>query len=221
MIRNILNLLMILCILVVMNYRYTANVIHEILGLFITLLFIIHNTLNRHWYTAITKGGMRLLCELNTVINLFLIIALLVVSATGVLISQTVFPASSLSGNLRVHQLHTLSAYMLFILISIHLGCHWNALQGKLCRCLKIDRTSFSYIFLSRIASLAIIFYGIYASFTHHIGSKLFLKHVYYAWASAPSLVGFTLDYASIMGCYVAITYYLTKLLKRQKYAES
>lgn len=215
MIRNILNLVMILCLLVVMDYRFTANAIHEILGLFIVLPFIIHNALNCHWYTAIGKGKMNLLRILTTITNLLLLVMMLLVTVTGVFISQTVFPAFSLSGNLWVHQLHSLSAYLGFILSAIHLGFHWKALWRKLCRWLRINRTNFSYILLSRIVSLLIIGYGIYASFTRHIGSKLLLKHVFNDWAAAPSLVGFVLDYLAIMGCYVAITSYLTQMLQK------
>ncbi|MCO1603752.1 hypothetical protein [Desulfosporosinus nitroreducens] len=40
MIRNILNLVMTLGLLVVMDYRFTDNAIHEILGLFIILPFV-------------------------------------------------------------------------------------------------------------------------------------------------------------------------------------
>ncbi|XFO64447.1 hypothetical protein SPSIL_005490 [Sporomusa silvacetica DSM 10669] len=206
---------MILCILVVMNYRFITNTIHEMLGLFTLLLFIMHNTLNRRWYTAISKGKMDLLRILKAFTNLLLCVMMVLVVITGVLISQTVFASLSLSDNILIHELHILFAYSGFILIAIHLGFHWNELFGKLYHLLKIDRTSSSFILLSRLASLFIISYGIYASFTRQIGSKLFLQHVVTDWAATPSLIGFIVDYAAIMGCYVAITYYLTQLVQK------
>lgn len=117
---------MILCILIVMDYRFIDNAIHEILGLFIVLLFIIHNTLNRHWYTAIGKVKLDLLRILKTITNLLFLVIMLLVAVTGVLISQTVFSSFSLSGNLWAHELHILSAYLGFILAAIHIGLHWN-----------------------------------------------------------------------------------------------
>lgn len=218
MIRNILNLVMILGILLVMDYRFTDNAIHEILGLFIVLLFIIHNILNRHWYTAIGKGKKNLLRSLTATTNLLLLVMMLLATVTGVFISQTVFPVFSLNSNLWVHQLHSLSSYLEFILSAIHLGFRWKALWTKTCSWLRINGANYSYILLSRIASLLIIGYGMYASFTRHIGSKLLLKHVSNDWATAPSLVGFVLDYLAIMGCYVAITYYLTLMLQKQNH---
>lgn len=215
MIKKTLNLVMVLCILVIMDYRFITNTIHEMLSLFTLLLFIIHNTLNRRWYMAISKGKMDLLRILKTFTNLLLLLMMVLVAVTGVLISQTIFASLSLSDNILVHELHILSAYSGFILIAIHLGFHWNELFGKLYRLLKINRTSSSFILLSRLASLFIIGYGIYASFTRQIGSKLLLQHVVTDWAATPSLIGFIVDYAAIMGCYVAIIYYLTQLVQK------
>ena len=216
MIRNALNLVMVLCLIVVMDYRFITNTIHEMLGLFTLLLLIIHNTLlKRQWYTAIGKGKMDLLRILKTITNSLLLVMMVLVAVTGLLISQTVFSSFSLSGNLLTHELHILSAYFSFILISIHLGFHWNVLSGKLRHWLRIERTDFGYILLSRTASLLTIGYGIYASFTRQIGSKLLLKHGFIDWSAEPSLVGFIFDYMSIMGCYIAITYYLTQRLQK------
>lgn len=212
---------MVLCLMVVMDYSFIENAIHEMLGLFTLLLFIIHNTLNHRWYTSIGKVKIDLRPILNTITNLLLLVLMMLVTITGVLISQTVFSSFSLNGNIWAHELHILSAYLGFILAAIHLGFHWNALLGKLCLWLKIERTNFRYILPSRLASLFIIGYGIYASFTRHIGSKLLLQHGFNDWTTGPSLVGFILDYMTIMGCYVAITYYLTHLLKKNKYKKT
>lgn len=215
MIRNTLNLAMVLCLVVVMDYRFIENAIHEMLGLFTLLLIIIHNTINRQWYTAIGKGKQDFLRTLKTITNVLLLALIVLVAVTGFLISQTVFASFSLSDSILAHQLHILSAYLGFILISIHIGFHWHELLVKLCNWLKIDRTSYRCILISRIAIAIIFSYGIYASFTRNIGSKLLLQHVVNDWAAAPSLIGFIVDYAAIMGCYIAITYYLTQLLQK------
>lgn len=215
MIRNALNLAMVLSLVVVMDYRFIENAIHEMLGLFTLLLIIIHNTINRQWYKAIGKGKLDLLHILKTIANMLLLVMMVLVAVTGFLISQTVFASFSLNDSILAHQLHILSAYLGFILIAIHLGFHWNGLWVKLCTWLKIDRTSYRCILISRIAIAIILSYGIYASFERNIGSKLLLQHVVNDWSSTPSLVGFIVDYAAIKGCYVAITYYLTKLLQK------
>lgn len=133
---------------------------------------------------------------------------------TGVLISVTAFaPLGILSGSLLVHDLHQGSAYASLILIAIHLGLHWEMLMAKLKNWLHIDGSSFGWVITSRITSIVVITYGVYASFTNHIGANLLMQHVFAGWAAEPSLWWFLLDYLAIVGCYVGITYYLFNLL--------
>jgi len=44
--RNILNLIMVILFLVMMNYRFIGNAPHEITGIVLLALFILHNGLN-------------------------------------------------------------------------------------------------------------------------------------------------------------------------------
>lgn len=215
--RNIVNFAMTLCILAVMDYRFTANAIHEILGVLVVLLIIIHNVLNRRWYITIAKGKMNLLRMLNTATNLLMLAMMLLVTVTGVLISQTVFSAVSLSGHLWIHELHTFSAYLSFILCSIHIGFHWNSLSVKLCRWLGIDAENSRTVLLGRISSLLVIGYGIHASLSRQIGAKLLFQHVFGGWGAKPPLTGFVLDYLAILGCYAVITNYMARILYKTK----
>lgn len=215
LIRNLLNLAMTVLILMVMDYSFIGNTIHEILGLLAVFLFILHNVLNRRWYLALFKGKMNLYRLLNTVVNLLLLAMMLLLSVTAVLISQTLFPMVSLNGNIVAHQLHMMAAYWCFILGSIHLGLHWEMLVGKMCFWLEIGCTSRG-IMMSRIFSILIIGYGSYVSFARHIGSKLLVQHTFSDWAPAPSMLNFFLDYLSIMGCYIGVAYYLAKRFKKK-----
>lgn len=213
LIRNLLNLAMVVLILMVMDYRFIGNTVHELLGLLAVLLFIVHNVLNRRWYLIFFKGKMDLHRLLNTVVDLLLLATMMLLIVTAVLISQTIFPAVSLNGDIVAHQLHMIAAYWCFILSSIHLGLHWEILIGKMCHWLEISCTSCD-IMVSRILSIFIIGYGSYVSFSRHIGSKVLVQHTFSDWATAPSMPSFVLDYLAIMGCYIAVTYYFMKLFK-------
>jgi hypothetical protein len=139
LIRNLLNLAMAVLVLIVMDYRFIGNTIHEILGLLATSLFIVHNAVwNRRWYLTIFKGKMNLHRLLNMVVNLLLLVMMLLLIVTAVLISQTIFSMVSFNGNIVAHQLHRMAAYWCFILVSIHLGLHWEILVGKICHRLEI-----------------------------------------------------------------------------------
>lgn len=211
--RNNLNLLMVVCLLVVMDYRFTGNAVHEVLGIFIAIMFVCHNVLNNRWYKTIGKGKLNLLRAVGLITNLLLMIIMTLVFVTGVLISQTVFPVFPSSRMLWIHELHTLSAYVGFILIAIHLGLHWNGLYERFCHWRGIDTKNLPCVLLGRSISLLIVSYGIYASYVQQIGSKLLLQHTFLGWGEA-SFLSFVVDYTAIMGLYVAATHYLMQLVK-------
>lgn len=218
LIRNTLNIAMTVLWLLIMDYRFTGNAFHEISGVVLALLFIFHNVLNRRWYELFFKGRQSLRSKLVTLVNLLLAVAMVTVFVTGVLISVTVFaPLGIRSGGLLVHDLHQGSAYASFILAAIHLGMHWEMLMAKLKNWLHIDDSSIGWIITSRIVSIAVIAYGVYASSVNHIGANLLMQHVFAGWGAEPSLWRFLLDYFAIVGCYVGITHYLLYLLRREK----
>lgn len=218
MIRNILNIVMLVLVLLIMDYRFTGNVFHEIGTVVFALLLIFHNILNWRWYQVCIKGRQSLGRVILTVFNLLLLVAMVTVFVTGVLISQTVFaPLGIGSRSLFLHDLHQGAAYASLILVAIHLGLHWEMLIAKLKNWLDIDSSSLSWSITSRIVSIAIIAYGVYASFVNNIGANLFMQHVFAGWGAKPTLWKFLFDYFSIVGCYVGFTYYLMYFFRRFK----
>ena len=213
--RNSLNLAMTGGLVAVMDYRFTGNAVHEILGVLLAALFLAHNILNRHWYKNIGKGKLNLFSSLATIVNMLLLPMMLVVTVTGVLISQTVFVEFSLSGHLWVHQLHTFSAYGSLILCGIHLGLHWKAISGKVFRTFGLDSKRTGYVLIGRTMAIFVIGYGIHASFSHQIGSKLMFEHVFGGWGTQPTMIGFLVDYPAILACYALLTQYLMRLLQK------
>lgn len=216
MIRNMLNIVMTALLLLIMDYRFTGNALHEIGGVVFALLFIFHNVLNRRWYEVFFKGGQSLRRVLMTVVNLLLVVTVVTAFVTGALISATVFaPLDIRSRSLFVHDLHQGAAFASFIFIAIHLGMHWEMLMAKLKNWLHIDASSLGWVIMSRIISIVVITFGIYASFTNNIGEKLLMQRVFIGWGEEPSLWGFLLDYFAIVGSYVGLTHFLFSFLRR------
>lgn len=216
--RNILNIVMTVLLLLIMDYRFIGNSLHEIGGVVFALLFIFHNVLNRRWYDVFFKGRQSLRRVVMTIVNLILVITMITVFVTGALISATVFaPLDIRSRSLFVHDLHQGAAFVSFILIAIHLGMHWEILMAKLKNWLHIDTSRLSWVITSRIVSIVVIIYGIYASFANDIGEKLLMQRVFMGWGEEPSLWRFLLDHFAIVGSYVGITHFLFSLLRRVK----
>lgn len=53
--RKGLNLLMTALIIVVMSYQAVGNLFHEVAGILLLILFLIHNALNWKWYKISEK----------------------------------------------------------------------------------------------------------------------------------------------------------------------
>lgn len=205
-------------LLLSIGYRFTGNVLHEIGGVILALLFIVHNVLNRRWYVVFFKGRQSIRRVLVTLVNLLLVAAMIVTLGTGVLISATVFaPLGTQSSDLFMHDLHQGAAYASFILIAIHLGMHWEMLMAKLKNWLHVDPSRLDWVIISRIISAVVIIYGIYASFMNDIGEKLLMQRAFMRWGEETSLWGFLLDYFAIGGSYVGITHFLFGSVGRVK----
>ena len=104
-------------------------------------------------------------------------------------------------------------AYLNYILMSLHLGFHWNAMISSMSK----NRTGKSDTkqWIMRVISIAIAAYGVYAFYKRQIGEYLFLQTHFVFLDPAEPLIFFFADYLSIMGLFVFIGHYLAKLLKK------
>ena len=66
----------------------------------------------------------------NIGITLLLLIAMLALLVTSVLISNTLSGFMSAYGGFTVRQIHTLAAYWVLVIVSIHLGLRWPMIMG-------------------------------------------------------------------------------------------
>ncbi|WP_094605782.1 hypothetical protein SPSIL_005690 [Sporomusa silvacetica DSM 10669] len=214
--RNLLNTVIALLGLVLMNYRFTGNLPHELLGSVFLILVLWHNGLNRRWYTTWFKGKQNSRGILLNVINIFFVAAMLVTIISGFLISQSIFPYVTLRGAnaIFVHGLHQGAAYASFILMGIHLGMHWETLWIRLKRWLGSEKSKKSIRIAGNIFAACVVLYGIDASFANRVGSNLMMEHMPKMRGQASVLRFFT-DFLAIFGCYTAITHYVLSLLKK------
>jgi glucan phosphoethanolaminetransferase (alkaline phosphatase superfamily) len=212
----VIDLVMTVLMLVLMACRLTGNTIHELLGVSLFILFIVHNILNWGWYKTLLKGRYNTLRILHTVVNILLLAAMLALMISGIMFSRTVFAFMDLNGGLFARKLHMLSTYWGFILISMHLGMHWGVIMDTARKLANIIAPNRNRTFTLRIIAVLIAVYGVYASFNRDVGSKLILYYTYDFWNFDQSAAIFFLDYLSIMGLYVCLTYYTVRLIQQR-----
>ncbi len=213
--RMIVNTAMTAVLLCLMAYSLIGETAHEILGTALFILFTVHHILNRRWFGALTRGRYGAFRVLQTGLVLLLILSVLCSMVSGILLSNKLytFLPRIKGASVMARSVHLVCAYLNFILISLHLGLHWNAMLSGIRR--RGSDDSKNRTWLLRLAGCSAAAYGVYAFVKRQIGEYLFLRtHFVFLDPSEP-LVFFFLDYIAIMGLFVWIGHYLAKITKR------
>ena len=125
------DVLMTLAMLFLMGYHFWGEILHEWVGAGMFLLFILHHILNGYWYKSLFKRKYNALRILTLCIDLLVLISMIAQMYSGVLMSRYVFDFLPFNGGMSlVRRLHILGAYWGFLLMSLHLGLHWNMILG-------------------------------------------------------------------------------------------
>ncbi|QWU16724.1 DUF4405 domain-containing protein [Paenibacillus sophorae] len=200
---------------IMMAYQLTGNTVHEILGISLFALFIIHNILNLNWYKAIYKEKYTAVRVIRTAVNLLLLLSMLGMMVTALVISRTVFSFIDMIDIPFARELHFLFAYWGFILMAIHLGLHWVMIMGAARKMAKNSERTKAFAIGFRLAGIMIAVYGIYAFFKRQIGSYLILYNSYSFWDYEELAVFYFIDYLAIMGLCICITHYVIKRIQK------
>lgn len=137
------------------------------------------------------------------------------VHITGIMISRDVFTFLGLNGGFETRQLHTLAATCGLVIISIHVGMHWQMVMNVVTK--RTGRTNKNAVLtiMMRFITVGIVLFGIKSSFDLDIGSKLFMQTTFSYWDFEEDSMHFFLAYLSIMGIYITGTYYLLVLINK------
>lgn len=120
-------------LLLLMAYSLIGETAHEWSGASILILFITHHILNYRWFRTLFMGRYSPVWILNTMVNLLMLIDILFQGISGIIMSQQVFVFLNIQqGAALARVIHLLGAYWGFMLISVHIGLHWNAMLGHI-----------------------------------------------------------------------------------------
>lgn len=107
-----------------------GNPLHEVAGIALAALFVLHHVLNRGWVRRLGRaGGARARLLLGSDVALTACVAGL--ALTGVLMSRSAVPRASVPAVAHVvRPLHGTCAYLGLMLMSLHVGLHVRVLCG-------------------------------------------------------------------------------------------
>ena len=212
--RIIIDVLMTIALLFLMAYNLIGDVTHEIIGTAIMILFLVHHIMNRKWIKSVFKGKYTPFRMVQTILVILVFITMLAQMISGIILSKYIFSFVDLNGLTTIARtIHLLGAYWGFVFMSLHLGLHWNMMIIPVTKRLKKESKSKQILFA--LPSFLIAAYGIYAFINRNIAEYMFLKSQFVFFDFSEPLLMFVIDYIAIMGLFVFVGYYLSKLVKK------
>lgn len=205
MTKRIVDLLMAVLFLAQMAYHLEGNILHERLGTVLTVLFLLHQLLNRGWYQNLFRGKYPPARIWITTVNLLLLGMMFVAAISGVMLSRQVFGFLGLHSGMLGRRLHMVCTAWVYPLMAAHLGLHW----GRVLRKVKLPALP------SRILTAVASLYGGYALFARQLPGRMFLQAEYAFFDYEEPALFFFGDYLAILVLFAAAGYYLARLLQR------
>lgn len=215
-IKIVVDVLMTLALLFLMGYQLWGEAAHEWIGAGMLILFLAHHILNRNWYKNLFKGRYTPMRMFQCSVDMLLLIAMLAQMYSGIVMSRHVFTFLPFDvGMALARRLHILGAYWGFILMSVHLGLHWNMFLGIAKKKFGTKNTLNRYKILLRLVGVLIAAYGIFTFVSRDFPTYLFLQSEFVFLDYEEPIWSFYLDYVCLMGLWVFAAHYLSKGLRK------
>ena len=183
---------------------FPADIVHEILGVALFVLWAIHIFLNRRWYGGIFKGKYNPYRIMQTVINCCILICTIFLMISGIILSNHLFTFLNIQSGLGFARIaHLLSSHWYYLFMSLHIGLHMGRLFQNVAA--KI---------IPRIILPLVCAYGLYAFIARGVWKYLILKQQFFFFDLERGYILFTMDYISIIILFATISHLLATRLK-------
>lgn len=210
-----MDFVMTMLLLLLMAKQLTGEAAHEWMGVGMFILWIVHHILNFKWYAHIFKGKYTPFRAVQAAVNLLLLLTMLGTMVSAIILSREVFAFLPISGGIALARpMHILCSFWGFVLMSLHLGLHWNRILGMIRKASGPIPSKPLKIAL-RLAGAAVAVYGLYAFVKNQFLAYMFLTSTFVFFDfERPYLLFFT-EYLAIMGLFVFLAHYGAKSLQK------
>ena len=203
-----LDIMMTLVSIVLMggNFLFPAEIVHEILGVGLFILWSVHIFLNRRWYGAICKGKYNPCRIMQTVINCCILICTIFLMISGIILSNQLFTFLNIQSGLGFARIaHLLSSHWYYLFMSLHIGLHMGRLFQNVAA--KI---------IPRILLVLTSLYGVYAFIARGVWKYLVLKQQFFFFDLERGYIFFAMDYISIIILFAVVSRVVAASFKRR-----
>jgi len=210
-IKTAADILMTAALPILMCYSIVCETAHEIIGVAMFALFILHHILNFGWIKSLFKGKYNLRRIVNTAVNALVFLCMIGLMYSGIVISKHVFTFVNIGGAMFARTVHMLCAYWGLVLMSVHLGMHISQMAVRM----KLKNNGL--IWSLRIISGMVGAVGIYEFISLKFTDFLFRKVQFVFIDTNASAVLTALQYLSVMVLFAYIGYMVQSILKKKR----
>ena len=192
-----------------MGYHMMDNRMHEWTGVTLCVLFLLHHALNPGWHRGLFKGRYSASRVWLTVVDLLLTLAMVAVIVSALLVLRHAFDFLGLRMRAVGRRIHMPATMWAFVLTGLHIGLHWHIVLGKLGKA-----GNRAGMWLCRLVLACVIAFGASEFATRGLWMELFILREFAFLAYGEPLAIFFASYAAILFLWVALAYFLRKLLR-------
>jgi len=205
------------------NYLFPADIVHEILGVALFVLWAVHIALNRRWYSALFRGKYNPYRIMQAVVNFGILLCAILLAVSGIMMAW--FLPESVNVPLGfARTAHLVSSHWYYVFMSLHLGMHIGMIANKIrlsrtqqechSRALTRESSDKAKAIAAKVLLTLVCVYGIYAFIVRGVGKYMFLRQQFFFLDLEKGYLLFALDYLSILVLIATASHWLGKALR-------
>ena len=189
---------------------FSFDIVHEILGMALFVLWALHIWLNHRWYGSILRGKYNAYRLMQTFVNIGILVCVILLIISGILLSHHIFTFLKIEWGFGFARIsHLVASHWYFLLMSIHLGLH----AGMILKKMKVPSSGKKSLIL-KILLLIIFLYGLYAFVSRGVWRYLILKQQFFFFDMEKGCFLFVLDYLAIIVLFASLGHFAAKKMQ-------
>lgn len=205
----VLDSVMTLLVIAEFAYDVTGSIVHEVIGLVLLVLFVVHLLINRQWFMTFFKGRQNMRRAANSGINLLVLGVALTLLGSGLLNASLIEMLAHFRWSFSTRGVHSLAGYWFLLAMAVHLGMHWGVVLGECRRRLgMVGRAHGIEVLVLRVAAVLCVMGGGTAAVHQELWSRLLADYSFGYWDGGAVLHDFA-DFAAMVAGMAVLAHYL------------
>lgn len=196
-------------------FLFPSDIVHEILGTVLIVLWILHNILNRTFYKSLFKGKYSTTRIMMAAVNAALAVSCVLLAISGIMLSNRVFLFLRIERGMGfARKAHLAASHWYFILIAFHFAQHTAILFGRI-------TVRGGRLIAMRCVVCAASLYGVVAFVRLGLWKYLFLTQEFFFFDMQRGFALFLLDYICMFVLFASVIKIAALFAKNAKSSES